>query len=139
MYDKISYICIYQNRNDMAISTINPFPTTGYIDNTFALLSKKIKEDDIKQVCSNLLASQQATYIQFRRLLSPVQWQLLIAVAKEGKVYQPQSKDFIKKHHIGTPTNSKRALDALQEKEMIYWKEDLQTSWYQVYDVFLSR
>lgn len=108
-------------------------------NNTFALHAKKIDEDDIKQVCSNLLASQQATYIQFRKLLSPVQWQLLIAIAKEGKVYQPQSKDFIKKHHIGTPANSKRALDALLEKEMIYREEDLQTSWYQVYDVFLSR
>lgn len=100
----------------MAISTINPFPTTGYIDNTFALPSKKINEDNIKQVCSNLLASQQATYIQFRRLLSPVQWQRLIAVAKEGKVYQPQSKDFIKS--IISPH---RLIP--NEHSMLYWKK----------------
>ena len=95
--------------------------------------------EDVKQVCSNLLLSQQATYVQYRQLLSPVQWQLLIAIAKEGKVYQPQSKTFIQKYKIGTPANSKRALDALLEKEMIYQEEDVRDLWYQVYDVFLSR
>lgn len=108
-------------------------------NNTFASPIKKIREDDVKYLCSNILTSQQATYIQYRQLLSPVQWQLLIAIAKEGKVYQPQSKVFIQKYRIGTPANSKRALDALLEKEMIYREEDLQNSWYQVYDVFLSR
>lgn len=90
-------------------------------------------------VCSNLLASQKSSYIQYRKLLSPVQWQLLIAIAKEEKVYQPQSGTFLQKYKIGTPANSKRALDALLEKEMIYREDDIYISWYQVYDVFLSR
>jgi len=85
------------------------------------------------------LSSQQATYIQYRRLLSPVQWQLLIAIAKEERVFQPQSKAFLAKYKIGTPANSKRALEALLDKEMIFQEEDLRNSWYQVYDVFLSR
>lgn len=108
-------------------------------NNTYASSLKSIQIKDVKKLCNNLLSSQQSTYIQYRQLLSPVQWQLLIAIAKEGKVHQPQSKAFIQKHKIGTPANSKRALDALLEKEMIYREEDIQSSWYQVYDVFLSR
>ena len=58
---------------------------------------------------------------------------------KEERVFQPQSKAFLAKYKIGTPANSKRALEALLDKEMIFKEEDLRNSWYQVYDVFLSR
>ena len=118
---------------------LHTYYTQVICNNTYALPLKNIRLEDVKQVCSNLLLSQQATYVQYRQLLSPVQWQLLIAIAKEGKVYQPQSKTFIQKYKIGTPANSKRALDALLEKEMIYREEDVRDLWYQVYDVFLSR
>lgn len=118
---------------------LHTYYTQAVCNNAYASPLKTIKPEDIKIICNNLLLSQQATYIQYRHLLSPVQWQLLIAIAKEGKVYQPQSKDFIQKYKIGTPSNSKRALDALLEKEMIYQEEDLHSSWYAVYDVFLSR
>lgn len=118
---------------------LHTYYTQVICNNTFSLPHKKITEEAVKLVCNNLLSSQQATYIQYRQLLSPVQWQLLIAIAKEGKVFQPQSKSFIQKYKIGTPANSKRALDALLEKEMIYREDDIQASSYQVYDVFLSR
>lgn len=118
---------------------LHTYYTQVVCNNTFSLLQKNVTEEAVKLVCNNLLSSQQATYIQYRQLLSPVQWQLLIAIAKEGKVFQPQSKSFIQKYKIGTPANSKRALDALLEKEMIYREDDIQASSYQVYDVFLSR
>lgn len=113
---------------------------TQMVCNTaFASSIKCVEEADVKRICDQLLASQQATYMQYRQLLSPVQWQLLIAIAKEKRVFQPQSKAFIQKYAIGTPANSKRALEALLEKEMIYREESLHSTWYQVYDVFLSR
>lgn len=118
---------------------LHTYYTQVICNNTFSLPQKNITEEAVKLLCNNILSSQQATYIQFRQLLSPVQWQLLIAIAKEGKVFQPQSKSFIQRYKIGTPANSKRALDALLEKEMIYREDDLQASSYQVYDIFLSR
>lgn len=118
---------------------LHTYYTQVICNNTFSLPQTKITEETVRFVCNNLLSSQQASYIQYRQLLSPVQWQLLIAIAKEGRVYQPQSKSFIQKHKIGTPANSKRALDALLEKEMIYREDEVHTFSYQVYDVFLSR
>ena len=113
--------------------------TQTVCNNVYALPLKNINEEAARQLCRDLLQAGQASYVQFRQLLSPVQWQLLIAIAKEDRVYQPQSKEFLQKYKVGTPSNSKRALDALLEKEMIYRQEDLNSSWYQVYDVFLSR
>lgn len=98
--------------------------------------------DEFQQIANYPETNTEAllrSYIQYRRLLSPVQWQLLIAIAKEERVFQPQSKAFLAKYKIGTPANSKRALEALLDKEMIFQEEDLRNSWYQVYDVFLSR
>ena len=112
--------------------------TQTLCNHLYASSLKRIQEEDVRNICSDLLSSQQATYIQYRRLLSPVQWQLLIAIAKEERVFQPQSKAFLAKYKIGTPANSKRALEALLDKEMIFKEEDLRNSWYQVYDVFLS-
>lgn len=113
--------------------------TQTVCNNLYASQLKSIDVLDVKRVCNDLLLMQQTTYIQYRNLLSPVQWKLLIAIAKEEKLYQPQSKDFLQRHQLGTPASIKRALDALMEKEMIYSDEDNHMIWYQVYDVFLSR
>ena len=60
--------------------------TQTLCNHLYASSLKRIQEEDVRNICSDLLSSQQATYIQYRRLLSPVQWQLLIAIAKEEPV-----------------------------------------------------
>lgn len=78
-------------------------------------------------------------YMQYRSLLSVVQWRLLIGIAKVEKLYQPQAQDFVRAYNIGTSAGSKRALDALLVKEMVYSDEDEAGTYYQVYDLFLLR
>ncbi len=107
--------------------------------NVFARKEKRITVDIVKQVCEEQLNLQHITYIQYRNLLSPVQWQLLIAIAKEGKLYTPQAKDFLLKYKIGAASSAKKALNALLEKEMIYAANEENTIFYRVYDVFLLR
>lgn len=106
------------------------------------LFSTGAKEIDIrlaKTVCGEILDEQEKTFLQYRHLLTSNQWQLLMAVAKEGKVYKPQSGEFLGKHSLGTPAGSKRAVDALLDKEMIYVESDSNGKYYSVYDLFLSR
>jgi hypothetical protein len=62
-----------------------------------------------------------------------------MAVAKEGKVYRPQSGEFLSRYSLGTPAGSKRAIDALLAKEMIFEESDSSGTFYSVYDLFLSR
>ena len=77
--------------------------------------------------------------MQWRSMLTRAQWNFLHAVAKEGIVKQPTAGEFISKYKIGTPSNSKRLLDALVEKELILPAIGPQSTTYTLYNVFLSR
>lgn len=87
-----------------------------------------------------ILKELDPVFFTYRELLTGPQWSLLRAIAKEGEVYAPMAKDFIGKHKLGIPATIKRSLDALTEREMIYKSFDNKgQSYFQVYDLFLSR
>ena len=100
---------------------------------------KKVSIDTVKQVCDEQLLLQQTNYMQYRSLLSPLQWQLLVAIAKEGLVTEPQAQDFLRKYKIGAASSAQKALNALLEKEMIFSIETTEKTAYRVYNVFLMR
>jgi len=54
-------------------------------------------------------------------LLTTAQWKLLKAIAKEQKLGQPYSKNFIHKYNFGTSAIVKRGIDSLIQKEMVYY------------------
>jgi hypothetical protein len=108
-------------------------------NNVFARAEKNITPEVVKQVCNEQLNLQQVTYMQYRSLLSPVQWRLLIAIAKEREVAEIQAQDFLQKHKIGGASSAKKALDALLEKEMVCTIETPEKTFYRVYNVFLLR
>lgn len=96
---------------------------------------------DIEQVheqCGLILEENENNYFIYRNLLSPVQWLLLKAIAKEEKVHHPTAKQFLMQHQIGTPANVQRALDALLRKEIVFTAHDEKGRYYQVFDCFLS-
>jgi len=105
----------------------------------FAEGKKEIGIEQVKYVCDEQLNLQQVNYMQYRSLLSPVQWQLLIAIAKEGWVTEPQAQKFLKKYNIGAASSAKKALDTLLEKEMVFSIESKDKTAYRVYNVFLMR
>ena len=73
-------------------------------------------------------------YEMLMTLLTTNQVNLLKAIAKEGKVEQPQSNDFIKRNDLPSPSSVKTALDVLVEKELVYAHPD----GYIVYDRLLN-
>jgi AAA+ ATPase superfamily predicted ATPase len=99
----------------------------------------KIDLQTVQEICLQILNEQEVVFFQYRTLLTAAQWQLLKAIAKEEKVYQPTSKDFMVQHKLGTPSNVQRSLDALLTKEMVYKEEQKEGNCYLVYDCFLSR
>ncbi|MCL2291162.1 MAG: ATP-binding protein [Bacteroidetes bacterium] len=105
----------------------------------FAERKKNVELEQVKRVCEEQLGLQQLNYMQYRSLLSPIQWQLLIAIAKEGWVTEPQAQGFLKKYNIGAASSAKKALDALLDKEMIVSVESKEKTAYRVYNVFLMR
>jgi hypothetical protein len=105
----------------------------------FTSKTRKITIDVVKLNCNEILTSQQVVFMQYKNLLSPMQWSLLIAIAKEETLSKPQSKTFLQNHKLGAASTVKKTLDALIEKEMVYCSDENDVVYYQVYDLFLSR
>ena len=94
---------------------------------------------EVHETAIDILKLNESTFFQYKNLLTTAQWNLLRAIANEEKVYQPQSKFFIGKYFLGTPALVKRGLDALLEKEMIFYQSGVEKPYYEVYDKFLMR
>jgi len=106
-------------------------------NDVFARGKKKVTIETVKQTCDEQLTMQHTTYMQYRSLLSPIQWKLLIALAQKGLITEPQAKDFLQKYKIGAASSVRKALDALLDKEMVYSVETTGKTAYRVYNVFL--
>lgn len=113
--------------------------TQSVCNTVYSSGAKNIDMQSVKAICGEILEEQEKTFLQYRHLLTSNQWQVLMAVAKEGKVYRPGAAEFLEKYSLGTPAVVARALDSLLTKEMIYEESDAQGKYYSVYDVFLSR
>ncbi len=81
-----------------------------------------------------IFQENEAVYSNYRSLLTPQQIQLLTAVAKEGWVDKPTSKEFLSKYRL-TSSAVQRTLPALVQKEFLTKEK----TGYRVYDVFLGR
>ncbi len=120
-------------------SRLHTFYTQSICNRLFASGMKNITSEIARTICLRLITEHEQLFFQYRNLLTPIQWNLLKAVAKEGKVYQPNSKKFIENHNLGIPANIQRAIESLLIKEMIYKGNDSNGKFYSVYDLFLSK
>jgi hypothetical protein len=121
------------------LTACHTYYTQRLCHHLFATGIKAIKTKDIFQTLSSLLLDNENIYFQYRNLITTAQWNLLKAIAVEEKVVQPYAQKFIHKHVLGNSANVKRGLEALVEKEMIYYHAGVEMPYYEVYDKFLMR
>ena len=113
---------------------------TQYLCNqTFSLSKRNVTIAEVKQACKSIFLQNEAIFLQYRRLLTPAQWNFLIALAKEETLTQPTAKDFLMKYKIGTPAHSKRLINSLIDKDLIIDKPTKTETIYYLYDIFLLR
>ncbi|MEA1887429.1 MAG: ATP-binding protein [Bacteroidota bacterium] len=106
----------------------------------FLSAGRRITSEGWKDEADKILKEQEFVFYGYREMLTQPQWELLKAVAAEGKVYQPTSYGFISGHHLGNPATVLRSLRSLQEKELIYLESDQSgDSYYGIYDILFSR
>lgn len=129
--DCLDFICNW--------TKLHTFYTQYFCYTLFALNKKENTLEDAKLVASNILKLNENTFFQYRALLTEMQWSLLSAIAKEGKVYQPNSKKFIQSYKLGTPSSVSRSLDSLLKKEIIFYNSAVEKPYYEVYDKYLMR
>ena len=112
---------------------------TWYIQSILnRLYEKKINPIDNRLVdsCINDILDEQETIYQSNlTLLTNNQVDLLKAIATEGCIKSINANDFIKRHHLKTPSSVNVALKSLLNKELIYNTPD----GYIVYDRFFGK
>ena len=111
---------------------------TWYVQLLMNRLYEETKRVETVQQANNAILSVLNTlspqYENLMAFMTNNQINLLKAIAKEGKVEQTRSNDFIKRHDLPSPSSIKTALDVLLDKELVYAEPD----GYIVYDRFLN-
>ncbi len=131
--------------NDEAInmvlewSLMHTFYTQSLCNMLYSLAESPITVDTVKLACYELLKRNEPVFYQYRQLLTPAQWNFLIAIAKEKEVKQLTAQKFIAQYAIGTPANARRISRSLVEKELLFEISEKKGTSYRVYDLFLSR
>lgn len=100
---------------------------------------KTIRQEDVAWAASSILVSERDRFLEIQRLVTPAQWKMLRAIAREGSVSAPTSAAFLKKHGISSGATALRNLTALVDKELLLAEPDGSKTTYRVYNVFLSR
>lgn len=118
---------------------LHTFYTQYFCYTLFALNKKDNSINEAKAAAQTILKLNENTFYQYKNLLTNSQWKFLIAVGKETKVYQPNAKDFITNHNLGTPSSVTRSLEALLSKEMLFHNTSIEKPYYEVYDKYLMR
>ena len=99
----------------------------------------EVGEPEVRNSLVELLRENETHFYRFRKLLTSLQWKLLVALSKEEKVKQPTSSRFITTYDLGSSASVLRAMSKLQSDEFIVeiWEDD--ERYYRVNDVFLIR
>ncbi|MBR1521084.1 MAG: ATP-binding protein [Bacteroidaceae bacterium] len=95
---------------------------------------KEISEENICQAIEELIDEQEVAFENYYASLTSNQCALLLAIAKEMGVKSPMARSFIQKYRLPALSSVKTALNALQERQLIYQYQGA----YIVYDRFFS-
>lgn len=113
--------------------------TQSLCNEVFLRSDKTVTEEDVRKAKLSLIQSNMDRFLEIKRMLTPAQWKLLKAVAKEGYVYKPTSASFLSKYGLTSGPAVLKSIRTLTEKELILETVTLEGNIYCVYNVFLSR
>lgn len=106
----------------------------------FATGQKKITDATWREEAYKLLKEQENIFFNYRSMLTNPQWQLMKAVAREGVVTTPTSKDFISRYQLGSPSTVLRSLNSLIKDELLYSAYTPEGMvYYSIYDILFRR
>ncbi len=105
----------------------------------FAKGKKHTEIEDAKNAAFEILEQNEPVFFQYRSMITPKQWNMLKAIAKEGALYKPNAQNIIHTYRLGTASSVQRNIEALMNKEIIFQGTDEKGNFYRVYDCFLMR
>lgn len=113
---------------------------TGFTQMVLSLVYSEsegvIDFDLYDQVWANILEDYKSMAREQEFLLPVLQWKTLTAIAREGFIKAPQSRNFAQKYHLSSPSSMARAIKALLDKGLIIDSGD---KGLRVYNVFIQK
>ena len=98
-----------------------------------------VTTEQVKWACSDLLERNEPVFLQYRQLLTPIQWNFLIALPKNTTSNKSQHNILSINMESAPPTNARRLAKVMIEKELVLETVDKTGVTYQIYDVFFSK
>lgn len=92
---------------------------TQFLCNRLYASFRKVNREKTEQILSLILKENEAIYANYLNLLTNTQYRTLRAIAREGVVRYPNSKEFLKKYDLGAASSVSQAINSLQDKEFI--------------------
>lgn len=123
----------------MEWSIRHTFYTQSLCNELYASGAKHITIALVMRTAHDILERESAGFLQIRKLVTPQQWRILIAVACEHQVSQVTSASFLTRYKIGSATNCRRAIESLAEKELLLETLSIEGKSYRVYNLFLAK
>ncbi|MBQ3710202.1 MAG: ATP-binding protein [Bacteroidales bacterium] len=116
---------------------------TGYIQAVLNRLyegnRKVTNPDQVLEAIRLVLLGKAIQYESIVQFLTENQFALLKAIARERKVSQPTSQEFIRKHNLPGASSVQTALEALINKELVYSLPDGYIIYDRFFDLWLLR
>ncbi len=94
-----------------------------------------VNPNQLQTVYSEILDQESTVFSSYTKLLTDLQYKVLMAIAKEEPLANPLSKEFIAGHDLGAASSVSSALEMLVKNELVIRDEGK----YLVHDVLLSR
>lgn len=89
----------------------------------------------LQEVYKDILDQESPVFSGYTKLLTNLQWDVMLAIAKEEPLSNPLSKGFINKYFLGAASSVNTALKMLQKNELVIEDDGK----YYVHDVLLAR
>jgi len=105
-----------------------------YCNQLYSSGFNSINQEVADMVWNNIIKDREGIYYNYRNLFTSLQFSLLKAIAIEGYVEKPLSKEFLHKYDLPTPSSIKSALEILLDKDFVHFE----TERYLITDVFLD-
>lgn len=115
------------------------FYTQSLCNEVFQRSGSVVTDEDIRKSKEIVIASNRDRFLEIQRLITPAQWKLMKAIAKDEVVLHPTSSDFIQRHRLSSGPAVLKNLNTLIDKELILADVTEKGVSYSVYNVFLSR
>lgn len=95
----------------------------------------RVEPSHLQQVYEDILRQESAVFINYQKLLTGNQWNVLRAIAVDEQVENPTGKDFVIRNRLGAASSVRQALQALMDRELVVYEAGR----YMIHDILLSR